>query len=101
MKREYVTGIEKIGGKFVIFTEDSIYKEPKSLEDKVYSKIESGYLRYLDSDEGDVQKETAYRFAQIAKEHYLGVLRKVNDPYCSNCQCSVTIDYIRKALEES
>ena len=89
MKREYVTGIEKIGGKFVVFTEDGIYEENKSLGRKF-------------ADEMDNPNVSGWseKFAQIAKEHYqqhpeeLGLGVNADGTICPNLKFG-------KALEEA
>ena len=46
--------------------------EPKeeTLEEKFYNHLKSGFLRFYNSEDKEVQKETARRSAKIAKEYY-------------------------------
>ena len=46
--------------------------EPKeeTLEEKFYNHLKSGFLRFYNSEDKEVQKETARRSAKIAKEHF-------------------------------
>jgi len=42
----------------------------ETLEEKFYNHLKSGFLRFYNSEDKEVQKETARRSAKIAKEYY-------------------------------
>jgi len=42
----------------------------ETLEEKFYNHLKSGFLRFYNSEDKEVQKETARRSAKIAKEHF-------------------------------